>query len=239
LTHAYEGVTVLHGLSLSVSPGQIVGLLGPNGAGKTTAMKIIAGQLRPDGGTVSLSDRCLDGLATYQRAQLGVRYLPQEPSVFRDCTVLENMQMAVEGLKGEVGQIAVQLEARGIAHLSSAKASSLSGGERRRLELARSMVAKPAVLILDEPFSGIDPVGIEGLQASFRSLAAEGIGVLITDHAVRATLGICDSAVILDAGTVMAEGCPEDVAADIRVRERYLGEGFRLEKCPNPGNIGR
>jgi len=239
LSHSYGGVRVLDALSVSVDAGQIVGVLGPNGAGKTTALKIIAGEIQPRGGTVFLGDRPLDGLRTHQRTRLGLGYLPQQPSIFRDCTVVQNMEMAVEGLKGSAQQIDVLLESCGIAHLASARAVTLSGGERRRLELARSLVGQPSALVLDEPFSGIDPVGIETLQTVFLGLAADGLAILMTDHAVQATLSMCDRAVILESGTVMAEGCPEDVAADTRVRDRYLGGTFRLEKLTKNGHIER
>jgi len=149
------------------------------------------------------------------------------------------MEMAVEGLKGSAQQIGTLLDSCGIADLTAARASTLSGGERRRLELARSLVGKPSALVLDEPFSGIDPVGIEALQSVFLDLATAGIAILITDHAVQATLSMCDLAVILESGTVMAEGCPEDVAANTRVRERYLGGGFTLEKLTKNANIER
>lgn len=230
LTHAYEGTQALAALSLTIEPGQIVGLLGPNGAGKSTAISIIAGRLRPDGGTVRLLGRSLDGLAAHHRVRLGLGYLPQEPSVFRDCTVRENLQLAVDSLGGSVEDLEYQLEARGLSKLDGHRARTLSGGERRRLELARCLLGAPKVLILDEPFAGVDPVGIEELQETFRDLAATGIGFLITDHAVQATLGVCHSAVILDGGTVMAEGCPESVAADAVVRARYLGHGFEYKK---------
>lgn len=235
LAHAYQRKPALCGLDLAVAAGQIVGLLGPNGAGKSTAMDILAGQLAPDSGTVTLDGQCLDGMATHQRARLGLVYLPQSPSIFRACTVWENMSIAVEGLSGSQVQAEARLEALGISRLRDARAGSLSGGERRRLEIARSLVGDPKVLVLDEPFAGVDPVGVEGLQRILLELAREGLGVLLTDHSVEATLGICDHAVIIDAGTVMKGGCPEEVASDEHVRARYLGRQFVLKTASKPG----
>jgi lipopolysaccharide export system ATP-binding protein len=230
LTHAYKRVTVLSGLSLTVEPGQIVGLLGPNGAGKSTALGIIAGQIWSGVGSVQLGTHCLDGLPTHRRVKMGLGFLPQEPSVFRDCTVRENLQLAAEGLGASPSTVAEQLQVHGLAGIADQRASELSGGERRRLELARCLVGRPSVLILDEPFSGVDPVGVEALQQTLKVLALEGMGLLITDHAVQATLSICDMAIILNAGSVMAEGCPETVAADPAVCDRYLGQHFEFKK---------
>lgn len=235
LTHAYEGTPALCGLDLAVAPGQVVGLLGPNGAGKSTAMGIIAGVIRPDDGIVELGGHRLDDLPTHERTRRGLVYLPQAPSIFRDCTVWENMAIAIEGLSGTVAQAEERLDALGMSRLRDARAGRLSGGERRRLELARSLVGTPKVLVLDEPFAGVDPVGVEGLQRIIRGLAREGLAILLTDHAVEATLGICDHAIIIDAGTVMKGGCPEDVAADERVRSRYLGHQFVLKTSGREG----
>ena len=235
LGHAYDRALVLKDLDLEVNGGQIVGLLGPNGAGKTTAMGIIAGELRPNSGTVLLAGQSLDGLMTHERARRGLVYLPQAPSVFRDCTVWENMSIAVQGLAGSASQADARLDQLGIGHLRQAKAGELSGGERRRLEIARSLVGTPKILVLDEPFAGIDPVGVEQLQQVLLSLAGEGLGVLLTDHSVEATLGICDHAIIIDAGTVMKEGRPEAVSEDDRVRARYLGHRFVLKTADKPG----
>ena len=233
LRHAYQRTPALCGLDLAVAPGQIVGLLGPNGAGKSTAMGIIAGQLRPDEGSVELAGQCLDGMPTHERARRGLVYLPQAPSVFRDCTVWENMALAVQGLNGTAEQAEAKLDELGISHLRDARAGRLSVGERRRLELARSLIGAPRVLVLDEPFAGVDPLGVEELQRILCRLVQDGLGVLVTDHAVEATLGICDHAIIIDSGTVMKGGCPEEVAADERVRSRYLGHRFELK------NMGR
>jgi len=235
LTHAYQRTPALCGLDVAVPEGQIVGLLGPNGAGKSTAMGIIAGQIRPDAGRVELDGECLDGMPTHERAKRGLVYLPQAPSIFRDCSVWENMAIAVQGLSGTTSQAEERLHALGIAHLRDARAGRLSGGERRRLELARSLVGRPKVLVLDEPFAGVDPVGVENLQRIMIGLAREGLGVLLTDHAVEATLGICDHAIIIDAGAVMSEGRPETVAADERVRSRYLGNDFALKMASKQG----
>ena len=235
LGHAYDRAPALQNLDLEVGAGQIVGLLGPNGAGKSTAMGIIAGELQANSGTVMLAGQCLDGLRTHERARRGLVYLPQSPSVFRDCTVWENMTVAVQGLGGSASQADDRLGQLGIEHLRQAKAGELSGGERRRLEIARSLVGTPKVLVLDEPFAGIDPVGIEQLQQVLLNLSVEGLGILLTDHSVEATLGICDHAIIIDAGTVMKEGCPEAVSEDDRVRARYLGHRFVLKTAGKPG----
>ena len=230
LGYAYGGVCVLSDLSVTVEPGSVVGLMGPNGAGKSTAMAIIAGQLQGGAGSVWLGEKCLDGMALHRRVQSGLGYLPQQDSVFRDCTVRENLELAAEGLGAEPSEVDEQLCRHGIAELESQQARTLSGGERRRLALARCLVGRPSILILDEPFSGIDPVGIEDLQRSLRKLANEGTGLLITDHAVVTSLGICDWAVILDAGTVMVEGRPEVIAQNETVKARYLGQDFELKK---------
>ena len=227
---------MLKDLDLEVNGGQIVGLLGPNGAGKTTAMGIIAGEpaheLRHGVARRSIP-RCL---MTHERARRGLVYLPQAPSVVRDCTVWENMSIAVQGLTGSASQADARLDQLGIGHLRQAKAGELSGGERRRLEIARSLVGTPKILVLDEPFAGIDPVGVEQLQQVLLSLAGEGLGILLTDHSVEATLGICDHAIIIDAGTVMKEGRPEAVSEDDRVRARYLGHRFVLKTAGKPGH---
>jgi lipopolysaccharide export system ATP-binding protein len=217
---------VVGGVDLEVAPGRVVGLLGPNGAGKTTCFKMIAGLLRPDAGTVTLDGVDLGTLPLHRRVQRGLGYLPQEPSVFKALTARENVGAALEA-KGRPASDAMQhLEALGLAALADAPAGKLSGGERRRLEIARCLALGPTVLLLDEPFAGVDPIGVQDLQERVRALAVGGLGILLTDHAVREALGICDEAIILDAGTVMARGRPSDVAADPTVRARYLGDRF-------------
>ena len=223
------GFVALKDVDLEINRGEIFALLGPNGAGKSTAMGIMAGQLQADAGAVKLGGELLDRLPTHERARRGLVFLPQAPSVFRDCTVWENMALAVRGLGGDDSQAEKRLDQLGLAHLRDAFAGQLSGGERRRLEIARSLVGSPRLLLMDEPFAGIDPVGVEGLQQVLIGLARNGLGILLTDHAVDATLGICDHAIIIDAGTVMTQGRPEAVAADERVRARYLGHRFVLK----------
>jgi len=159
-------------------------------------------------------------------------YLPQEPSLLRDCTVRQNLELAAEGFGVGRENVEEMIEARGLVHLAAAKAGTLSGGERRRLEIARCLLGRPTVLVLDEPFSGVDPVGVSELQQSIVELKGAGMAILVTDHAVEATLGVCDRAIILDQGTVMAAGCPESIAADSRVRDRYLGSAFVIKKTP-------
>ncbi len=232
LVHSYDGRRVLSGLSLTVASGEVVGLLGPNGAGKSTAMAIIAGTLRPVSGIVCLHGKSIDSLPLWVRVRRGLGYLPQEPSVLRDLTVEENLLLAARSMDAPEHRVRLILEDRGLASLASVKAGLLSGGERRRLEVARTLVGDPLVLVMDEPFAGIDPVGVEMLQESIRQFAAGGMGVLITDHSVQATLGVCDRAVILDEGVVMADGCPDEIVADPMVRARYLGTGFPVQKTP-------
>jgi lipopolysaccharide export system ATP-binding protein len=226
LRKALSGRQVVGGVDLEVLPGRVVGLLGPNGAGKTTCFKMITGILRPDAGTVELDGVDLGRLPLHRRVQRGLGYLPQEPSVFRSLTVRENVGAALEAKGRSAGEAGPHLEALGLAPLADASAGKLSGGERRRLEIARCLALEPSVLLLDEPFAGVDPVGVQDLQERIRALAARGLGILLTDHAVREALGICDEAIILDAGTAMARGTPEQVASDPAVRSRYLGDRF-------------
>ncbi len=232
LRKALGGRTVVAGLDLEVRPGEIVGLLGPNGAGKTTSFRMLTGLLRPDAGRVELDGADLTGLPLWSRVLKGLGYLPQESSVFRGLTVRENVVVALEGRKAPAGEALALLEESGLAHLAGQPAGRLSGGERRRLELTRCLAAAPRIVLLDEPFSGVDPVAVADLQARIRALAARGIGVLLTDHAVREALGICDRALILDAGEVMVEGSPAEVAAHPHARARYLGSNFELPRTP-------
>lgn len=219
---------VVDGLSISVEPGEIVGLLGPNGAGKTTCFGMITGTVVPDRGSVDLGGVRLDGMPLWRRIRAGLGYLPQHPVGFRRLTVRQNLQIAC-GRGGKHQQdIDGLLQRLGLSKVERTPAGALSGGERRRLELARCLATKPKVMLLDEPFAGVDPVAVSALQAQIRELAASGIGILVTDHAVRETLGICDRAIIVDAGVSIAEGTPSAVSADERVRSRYLGWDFTL-----------
>lgn len=229
LSHSFGGRRVVSGVSLSVQPGRIVGLLGPNGAGKTTSFRMIAGLIPTTVGSVSLDGQPLDGLPLWRRVQLGLGYLPQKPTGFRNLSVADNLRIPLKAA-GE-GEEALErlLDLVGLTHLREAHAGTLSGGERRRMELSRCLAARPSVVLLDEPFAGVDPVALADIQRSIQGLAESGIGVLITDHAVRQTLLSCDEAVILDAGTIIATGSPAVVSSDPTVRSRYLGNDFQLQ----------
>ena len=232
LTKQIGGRDILGGVSLEVRGGEVVGLLGPNGAGKTTTFYVIVGLLRPDGGRVTLDDHDITNEPMYRRARRGVSYLPQEASVFRKLTVEENIMAILEtlplGYEERSERLAALLEELSISHLAKNMAYTLSGGERRRLEITRALVTSPAFMLLDEPFAGIDPIAVLDIQAIISQLRERGIGVLITDHNVRETLGICDRAYILNAGQILEEGPPEVIASSRRARELYLGERFRL-----------
>jgi len=226
------GRQILGGVSIEVRAGEVVGLLGPNGAGKTTTFYVMVGLLRPDRGRVMLGERELTDEPMYKRARLGVSYLPQEPSVFRKLTVEENILAILETLplshEERSERLASLLEELSIAHLAKNRAFTLSGGERRRLEITRALVTSPSFMLLDEPFAGIDPIAVLDIQSIIAQLRGRGIGVLITDHNVRETLGICDRAYILNAGAILEEGTPEVIAGSRKARELYLGEGFSL-----------
>lgn len=242
LTRRYAGRTVVNGLSLTVVAGEVVGLLGPNGAGKTTAFRMIAGLVRPHAGQVCIAGHRAEALPLWQRARLGLGYLPQEPSLLRDLSVLDNLRVPLEarGLRGSAATDAARalLLEQALPHLEAARAGTLSGGERRRVELARCLATAPSVVLLDEPFSGVDPVAVAGLQRQVRALARRGLAVLVTDHAVHATLPICDRAVVLDQGQIMAAGPPASIAADPIVQARYLGPAFHLDPSPRPRQSG-
>jgi lipopolysaccharide export system ATP-binding protein len=232
LVKKYGGRTVVGDVSLHVGGGEIVGLLGPNGAGKTTTFSIVVGLVRPDGGSVKLSDRDLTDLPMYLRARAGISYLPQEPSAFRKMTVEQNLFAILETL--DLSPAARQeradqlLSEFGLEGLRRNRAYSLSGGERRRVEIARSLVASPDFLLLDEPFAGIDPIAVLDIQAITRRLAAQGIGVLMTDHNVRETLSIVDRAYIINDGQILRAGTPLALSTDATVKKIYLGEAFQL-----------
>jgi lipopolysaccharide export system ATP-binding protein len=231
LRKSYRGKTVVDGVSLEVSGGEIVGLLGPNGAGKTTTFSMILGLVPRDEGRIFLNGEDITSLPMFLRARKGLCLLPQDPSSFRRLTVRENLQAIRETLPRDwpgAAPVSALLEDLGLASLSGAKAYTLSGGERRRLEIARALVTGPSFLLLDEPFTGIDPIAIQDLQAIIRALKGQGLGILITDHAVRETLRICDRAAIIEHGSVFKSGAPEEIVASEGVRRSYLGEEFRL-----------
>ena len=232
LDKSFGARRVLRDVSVRISAGEVVGLLGPNGAGKTTTFYIIVGLLRSDGGRVMLNGVDVTDLPMYQRARAGISYLPQEPSVFRKLTVEQNILAILETLpisaEERQGRLWRLLEELSIAHLAKTKAYALSGGERRRLEITRALVISPAFMLLDEPFAGIDPIAVTDIQNIIRQLKERGIGVLITDHNVRETLGICDRAYILNEGSILEEGIPSHIAESRQAREIYLGERFSL-----------
>ncbi len=232
LRKRYKSRAVVDGVSLEVSSGEVVGLLGPNGAGKTTCFYMIVGLVTADDGRIHLDGRELTHLPIHRRARLGISYLPQENSVFRKLTVEENVQAVLE-LQGlapsEIEPRMVELLSElGIAHLRRHAALALSGGERRRLEIARALGTRPAFILLDEPFAGVDPIAVLDIQRIIRFLKERGIGVLITDHNVRETLGICDRAYIINEGAVLASGRPDEIVYNENVRRVYLGEHFRM-----------
>ena len=232
LNKRYRSRTVVHDVSLSVHSGEVVGLLGPNGAGKTTCFYMIVGLVAADGGDIFIDDQNVTHLPIHRRAQLGLGYLPQEASIFRRLTVEQNIQAVLE-LQGYANddmqsRLDVLLEDLHISHIRSNPAISLSGGERRRVEIARALATNPRFILLDEPFAGVDPIAVLDIQKIIRFLKEREIGVLITDHNVRETLGICDRAYIINAGSVMAEGKPDEIIYNEGVRKVYLGEHFKL-----------
>jgi lipopolysaccharide export system ATP-binding protein len=233
LSKRYGARWVVENVSFHVAPGEVVGLLGPNGAGKTTSFNMVVGLVRPDTGKVLLEGRDVGGLPIHQRARAGLGYLPQEASVFRALSVKENLLAALE-LEGSVpkaerGQRADQaLEELGLTKVAHARGDTLSGGERRRTEIARALLAKPRYFLFDEPFAGVDPINVAELQQEIARLKARGLGVLMTDHNVRDTLAICDRAYILSEGHILEEGTPAQLAASARARSVYLGENFKL-----------
>jgi lipopolysaccharide export system ATP-binding protein len=229
---SYGGRRVVDGVSLEVNGGEVVGLLGPNGAGKTTTFHMMVGLLRPDEGRVFLNDEDLTAAPIYQRARAGISYLPQESSVFRRLSVEDNLRAILQTLELSTADQQQRADALmkmlGVNHLATHKAFTLSGGERRRVEIARALVLSPFFLLLDEPFTGIDPIAVAEIQKIIRRLIGSGIGILITDHNVRETLGICDRAYIVNEGVILEEGTPETIAASDKARKFYLGEGFRF-----------
>jgi lipopolysaccharide export system ATP-binding protein len=233
LRKKYRAREVVKDFSLELRQGEVVGLLGPNGAGKTTCFYMIVGLVPADGGSILLDGADITSLPMHARARRGVGYLPQEPSVFRRLSVSDNV-MAVLELRSELttqqreAELQSLLEELQVAHVAGQLGASLSGGERRRVEIARALAAKPRLMLLDEPFAGVDPISVGEIQKIIRHLKTRGIGVLITDHNVRETLGICDRAYILNDGKVLAQGTPKAVLADPEVRRVYLGDSFRM-----------
>jgi lipopolysaccharide export system ATP-binding protein len=232
LVKSYRSRTVVGGIDISVRQGEIVGLLGPNGAGKTTTFYMIVGLAHPDRGRVLLDDDVISGLPMYQRARKGINYLPQEPSVFRKLTVAENVLAVLENMpypRAERLEIMERLLSDlGVAHLAGRRAHSLSGGERRRVEICRALATSPRFVLLDEPFAGIDPIAVMDIQKLAAILKERGIGILVTDHNVQETLEITDRAYIISAGQILEEGTPAQIAGSEKARQIYLGERFQL-----------
>jgi lipopolysaccharide export system ATP-binding protein len=228
-----RGKTIVDKVTLSVSSGEVVGLLGPNGAGKTTSFNMIIGLIRNNGGEVYFNNRPIGNLAMHERARMGIGYLPQEASIFRNLTVEENILSVLEATSRGNPETRKKfafsmMEEFGVEHKQHALGVTLSGGERRRVEIARAVSLEPAFILLDEPFAGIDPLSVKDIQRVIRMLQKRGIGVLITDHNVRETLGICDRAYILTDGKVLIGGTPAEILADKRARAAYLGDDFNL-----------
>jgi lipopolysaccharide export system ATP-binding protein len=232
LIKKYKKRIVVDNVSINVDPGEVVGLLGPNGAGKTTTFYMIIGFIRPNAGQVFIGDKNITRLPMYKRAKMGIGYLAQEPSVFRKLTVEDNikaiLQMQRMSRKKQVERLEFLLNELDISHLRKRKAYSLSGGERRRVEITRTLVTEPQYILLDEPFAGIDPIAVEDIQKIISRLTKQGLGVLITDHNVRETLSICDRAYIMCDGKILKSGTAQFLAEDPEARKIYLGEKFRL-----------
>lgn len=238
LQKSYTGRQVVRDVSISVGRGEVVGLLGPNGAGKTTSFYMIVGLLRADGGTISIDGVPAEHLPIHRRSRMGLSYLPQEASIFRKLNVADNVRAVLELQEDAAGKpfssafieqrLTELLQELRIEHLRDSSALSLSGGERRRVEIARALATQPRYILLDEPFAGIDPIAVLEIQRIIGFLKAKGIGILITDHNVRETLGICDHASIISEGRVLAEGTPQDIVNNPEVRRVYLGENFRM-----------
>jgi lipopolysaccharide export system ATP-binding protein len=232
LQKSYGARRAVEGVSMAVRQGEVVGLLGPNGAGKTTLFYMITGLIRPDGGTIELNGHDVTRLPMYRRARLGIGYLPQEASIFRGLNVEDNIRAVLEIIEPDKRKRTTQLEALldefDLARLRKTPSIALSGGERRRCEIARALAGRPSFMLLDEPFAGIDPIAVGDIQQLVLHLKRRGIGVLITDHNVRETLGLIDRAYIIHSGRVLIEGRPADIVENADVRRFYLGEGFRV-----------
>ena len=232
ISKSFKKRKVVDGASFSVESGQVVGLLGPNGAGKTTSFYMVVGLVQPDSGTINIDEESITSEPMYKRARVGLSYLAQEPSIFRKLTVAENITVSLEAHGYSGAQRAERLEELiaefRIDHIRDSYGYALSGGERRRVEIARALAGTPKFLLLDEPFAGIDPIAVADIQNIIRELKAKGIGVLITDHNVRETLGICDYAYILKDGKIQVSGSSDEIANSELARKFYLGENFRL-----------
>ncbi len=232
IVKSYRGRCVVNKVSIQIGRGEIVGLLGPNGAGKTTTFYMVVGVIRPEEGKILFRGEDITKLPIYKRARLGIGYLSQEPSIFRKLTVEENIMAILETLDIPQAErdrrLKKLLNDLDIAYLAKSKAYTLSGGERRRLEITRALVTNPSLILLDEPFSGVDPIAVSELQGFIRRLKERDIGVLLTDHNVRETLAITDRSSIIDEGRVLRSGKPEEIVADPVVRERYLGAQFKM-----------
>lgn len=228
----YGSRQVVGGVDIAITSGSVIGLLGPNGAGKTTTFYMVVGLAQPDGGQVFLGDEEITALPMYQRARRGISYLPQEASVFRKLSVADNLMAIIESIDSDKrrGRERMEqlLEEFSISHIASSKGYALSGGERRRVEIARALITNPSFILLDEPFAGIDPIAVADIQGLIVSLKNKNIGVLISDHNVRETLGVCDFAYILSSGVVLEYGTPNEIAASKKAQEIYLGKDFRL-----------
>ncbi|MFP2908728.1 LPS export ABC transporter ATP-binding protein [Pyxidicoccus sp. 3LFB2] len=236
LEKSFRRRKVVGGVSFTVAPGEVVGLLGPNGAGKTTSFNMVVGLVTPDAGRVSVGDEDLTHLPMHRRARRGVGYLPQEASVFRKLTVRDNFLSVMELQKGLDKRTREQradalMEEFGLTHVAESLGETLSGGERRRAEIARSLIPQPRFILFDEPFAGVDPINVGDLQRQIFLLRERGLGVLITDHNVQDTLGICDRAYIIAQGQILEEGTPAQIAASPKARAVYLGERFRLQQA--------
>ena len=238
LEKSYGSRTVVHDVSIAVQKGEVVGLLGPNGAGKTTSFYMIVGLVRADSGSITIDGKSVTDLPIHRRSRLGLSYLPQEASIFRKLNVEENVRAVLELQRDETGNPLVKAEIEKrltgllqdlrVEHLRQTPALALSGGERRRVEIARALATQPRFILLDEPFAGIDPIAVIEIQRIISFLKQRGIGVLITDHNVRETLGICDHAYIISDGSVLAQGTPSEIVNDAEVRRVYLGEHFKM-----------
>ncbi len=232
LVKAYRGRRVVDGVSFSVRPGEIAGLLGPNGAGKTTSFYMVVGVIQAEGGRVTLDGEEITGLPMYKRARKGISYLPQEASIFKGLSVHDNLMAVAESLAlskaDRKARVEKLMERLGVSHLRKNKAITLSGGERRRVEIARSLVTQPKIILMDEPFAGVDPIAVADIQKIVSDLSSMGIGVLITDHNVQETLRIVERATIIHEGRVMISGTPRQIADDEMARKHYLGEDFEL-----------
>jgi lipopolysaccharide export system ATP-binding protein len=232
LSKSFRQKKVVDSVDIEVQGGEVLGLLGPNGAGKTTIFYMIVGLYQPNGGNIYLNDEEISSLPMYLRARRGIGYLPQEPSVFRKLTTEENLMAILETLplsrEERKDRLERLLNELGLSSVRKQKAYSLSGGERRRVEITRALVLSPSFILLDEPFSGIDPIAVLDIQGIIRQLKSKGIGIIITDHNVRETLGVCDRAYILNEGRILEEGSPEKIAQSQKARKIYLGDEFEL-----------